>query len=525
MDKKWLVVVLVLALCCGMLPAAVAEEPIVLSIGKGWDGSGTAYPEGHSVENNYYLDYVREKAGVEIQFDWVLADASQKVALAVASGSMPDVMLVDQMTYDMLLNSDMLLPMTEAYESAAPDTLIEFVYSLFPEALEAGYVGDELMSLPSTASLHNHNVCWIRQDWLDNLGLDTPETLDDLVNVARAFVENDPDGNGADDTIGIALKDDPFGNMTSNYDLQPIAGAFHAFPGIWYAQEDGSMVYGSVTDTFRDTLEFLAGLYADNLLYKEFAVGDAEELVINGQCGLAFGQWSFSAFALRQSHTLDGADWVPILCPLDEDGKFVAYERQPVGNYVVVSKNCKNPEAVIDVINAEYSFHWGIDLDEEWAAKLLEYESIGVLYANMPIEVGMERSHTIPERRDGFAQYLETGSLEGLSSSVQSYVNSYIEWLDDPTSLTGWAWYRGMYLAGGLLLDERVDADVQVAFWGVTETMEDMWTTLETMEEETIVKIIMGEASIDAYDAFVESWYALGGEQITQEVQAYVDSR
>lgn len=46
---------------------------------------------------------------------------------------------------------------------------------------------------------------WIRQDWLDNLGLEVPRTWDELAAVAEAFVTQDPDGNGEDDTIGILL--------------------------------------------------------------------------------------------------------------------------------------------------------------------------------------------------------------------------------------------------------------------------------------------------------------------------------
>ncbi len=44
---------------------------------------------------------------------------------------------------------------------------------------------------------------WIRQDWLDNLGLEVPRTWDEMAAVAEAFVTQDPDGNGEDDTIGI----------------------------------------------------------------------------------------------------------------------------------------------------------------------------------------------------------------------------------------------------------------------------------------------------------------------------------
>jgi len=48
--------------------------------------------------------------------------------------------------------------------------------------------------------------------------------------------------------------------------------------------------------------------------------------------------------------------------------------------------------------------------------------------------------------------------------------------------------------------------------------------TLEQMEKEMIVKVIMGAASIDEFDKFVSDWYQLGGQAITDEVNAWYAS-
>lgn len=45
----------------------------------------------------------------------------------------------------------------------------------------------------------------LREDWLENLNLEMPKTLDDFYNVFYAFTYDDPDGNGVDDTIGLAM--------------------------------------------------------------------------------------------------------------------------------------------------------------------------------------------------------------------------------------------------------------------------------------------------------------------------------
>jgi putative aldouronate transport system substrate-binding protein len=45
-------------------------------------------------------------------------------------------------------------------------------------------------------------------------------------------------------------------------------------------------------------------------------------------------------------------------------------------------------------------------------------------------------------------------------------------------------------------------------------------TTLDKMQNELMVKIIMGQEPVDAFDKFVSDWLALGGQAITDEINA-----
>lgn len=60
------------------------------------------------------------------------------------------------------------------------------------------------------------------------------------------------------------------------------------------------------------------------------------------------------------------------------------------------------------------------------------------------------------------------------------------------------------------------------AFDGTTETMMKTNAILTDLEKQTFLKIIMNEAPIDEFDVFVEQWKALGGDTITQEINAIV---
>ena len=59
---------------------------------------------------------------------------------------------------------------------------------------------------------------------------------------------------------------------------------------------------------------------------------------------------------------------------------------------------------------------------------------------------------------------------------------------------------------------------VTPAFYETTESMAIRWASLEKIEMQTVLKIIVGEESIDAFDKFVSDWNNAGGEMITEEV-------
>ena len=95
-----------------------------------------------------------------------------------------------------------------------------------------------------------------------------------LAAVAEAFVTQDPDGNGEDDTIGILgpgnsnhindIGDNQFG-------LDPLFCSFQSYPQYWLQDEDGTVKYGSIQPETRVALEKIQKLYTDKLIDPEDA--------------------------------------------------------------------------------------------------------------------------------------------------------------------------------------------------------------------------------------------------------------
>src|SRR5690606_13948861 len=125
-----------------------------------------------------------------------------------------------------------------------------------------------LMAIPVTgSSIEEATYIWIRTDWLDNLGLEAPRTIDDLLKISKASTTKDPDQNGEDDTYGL---------MLSNYLWDPIAdmegfmAGFDAFPRLWVEDESGKLVFGGIQPEVKAALQELQKMYKNGEIENEF---------------------------------------------------------------------------------------------------------------------------------------------------------------------------------------------------------------------------------------------------------------
>lgn len=110
---------------------------------------------------------------------------------------------------------------------------------------------------------------YYRKDWLENVGISkVPETLDEYYAMLRAFTENDPDGNGANDTFGLSMH-------TLNMCLFP---AFDAAPDKW-VKEGGKWIPGYMSDNNIPALQYYRDLFAEGLLEPEFLKNSYNEAI------------------------------------------------------------------------------------------------------------------------------------------------------------------------------------------------------------------------------------------------------
>ncbi len=536
--KKLLAALLILCLAlplCALAESSTElcyepyEEPITITKAVSRTGSEN-FPEGDSFANNVFTRYAKEQLNIDVQVAWEVdpQNYNAKVATCLLDGDLPDVLVVDRTIFNQLLENDLIQPLTDAYNTYI-SPFVKQQYDTYPASLfeNCSYNG-ELYGLPGTNLGYAHNVLWIRTDWLEAVGLDAPETLDDVVEIARAFVEQDPDGNGEDDTIGITCPDTLYTGYNSNYGLDTLFSYFGAYPGYWVYDDAGNAVYGSVTEANKDALAFLAKLYAEGLLDKQFAVrtgDDRNELLANGKCGMYFGVWWPNGGMTTAAKNFESCDWIAVSAPVDTEGKLKIVENDLVESIVVVSKKCEHPEAVIKLLNVQNDAIRG---NGNGADAYAEYVAGSIGWGCMPLAINIDYYNAIELILEDINDAIAAGGdpaamtrtkgfvldMEAVMRNRESPKTEDYDYLIDRARVTG----------PTAALNPNMEL-IPASFYGTTETMSIKWTNLNKLEMSTFLKIVMGELDVEAFDTFVSDWYAQGGSEITEEVQEVVSAR
>lgn len=511
------------------------EETVTIKMGHGLDPN-TTFAEGETVENSRYVQWLKEDLNIDVQYDWVCAssDFSQKINLCIASNTIPDAVNVGQTQYLAMLKYDQIQPITDVFEEYASNQLKQYVRSGGDALMDAISYNGEMYAIPAPEiTAGGVNVMWIRQDWLDELGLEVPRSIDEVIDVAQKFVEAKI---GGDNTIGIVgpASGDQLINVGGNrWGLDPIFGSYNSYPEYWLDNGDGTVKYGSVEPETKEALAKLAEMYAAGVIDPEvFVRNDALEPVTAGRVGIFFGPW-WCGYTV-DSVTLDGSqEWMAYMAPLATDGKFYSPMADPTRQYVCVRKGYEHPEAAIQIIN------YLIANEQTWVneGKVADTSTSAVyplfnVYDNADeIEYSYEwlkkfnLGEVAKEDVDTTGRKLLKGDLDAIEVLKLDPKDDFsLEYWDLDNEIASSNIPRLVsIMVGERPLVEEGYEPIFNAYSGQTDTMATKWANLQKLEEETFAKIILGQAPVDEFDNFVTKWYAEGGQEILDEVTAAVN--
>jgi putative aldouronate transport system substrate-binding protein len=396
---------------------------------------------------------------------------------------------------------------------------------------DASTVNGKLYSVPITGTSPNNTpLLWIRKDWLDKVGLDVPATMDEFMEVARAFTNNDPDGNGKKDTYGLAMNK-TFEGGTSN--LNGFLNGFDAYFNTWIKGGDG-LVFSTVQPEMKDALLAMQKMYAEGLVDPEFSVKDpvkAGELTVSGRVGMLYGRTWACYVQIKQNSLKDlDAEWLPFPIP-SVDGTSGPQASGSVNNmtFFGVNKKFAHPEAAVKLVNFYADNYFFAESPKAWT-DFIQYDKGDGTSLSM-IHYNVIEPSTPWKDYNQYVQLQEAIKVNDrsiLRPYVQVVYDSVADYIADPTLRDYLPSYLQVGPVGSQSIVQKYRLNDQVVydeFIGFSPpTMLEKESTLDAKVLEVFTRIIMGEP-VEEFDQLVKDWNALGGEQITKEVNDWYKTR
>lgn len=503
-------------------PLGKYPETVEYTLGKISGANNSNLPIGDTYEDNAYTRYLRNVLNIQnINVFALEADGSYEEALAAAISDrdIPDVMVVNgRDNLARLVESGMIADLSEVYEQCTTDTIKEMYDSYGDFLLDSATFDGKLYALPNVEIDDGAMMLWLRDDWIEKLGLKKPETMEEAMDVVKAFVENDVAGNG--ETVGLACSTGLIAGSDETYGVDTVFTKYGSVPENWILNDNGEVEYGSLTQETKEALGYLNELYESGVIDSRFLLRKTEnidELVIDGKCGAIFGRWWAPNNPLNASYDADHtADWEPYFLTAEEENQVQTFASFDDWMYVVVRKGYEHPEIVGKYVSA--IFDYSRYEDNQYAREVNEYFSINVDPTARPMNINVDYRDALYRSgeniRKALTNEISITQLSGLERSYYDTCRSFVG--GSLTTANGWAAYTSRVTAVDTLVDGGIKEE-KLLFMGDVDA--EIPQELQDLEQQTFLQIIVGEKPLDYFDTFVVEWYENGGRELTDSVR------
>lgn len=415
------------------------------------------------------------KTGINLDFNYMEANEYfQNIELGFASGAAPDVFSVSNDRLAVYAAQGALYDMTDLVANS------EYFKNMDQAVLESVTVNGKIYGIPLEKG--GGTVTYIRQDWLDQLGLQVPTNYDEFINVLRAFK-----------TLGndvVPFTAPGFVSDQAEYYLREF---YQDASPEFIKNEEGLWVDGMTQPSMVDALERMRSAYAEGLIDLEIVTNKTStcrDKWYAGNVGVFTywaGNWNVS-LEKRVQQSVPTAK-VTAMNAIEETHYI---ERVPA--VISISSLCKNPESVF-----KYFIEYAVDGAE--GSTLFQH--------------GVEGLHF---------KYDETGKVIALpkpSKSDEVMEKAFVS----PVLTTSPITTEGY----GFDIDERItnslsilEADgVKAEIIPQSKKLSKINADLLAEKEKTVASIVMGQVSVEdglaAYKAKAEN---LGIAQVIEELNA-----
>ena len=474
---------------------------------------------GETYNTNRWTDILSRCLNIEVKYDWWTHDNdySTKLRLTAADQDLPDVFVVtDQSDVAQLAEAGQIIPLNDLIENEALPEVKDRWFADGGLTLSMVTIDGQIYGYPQTLS-HTDDAAYvfIRSDWMEELGISFPETIEDVWDICYKFVESGKAKYGLHMETGD--------NAMWDY-LCGVCEAYYAYPESWIVTEEGKLAYGPTQPNMKKALAQLQKMFKDGLIDPEFATKTATvayENVINGNIGVCLGPHWFMTDIMSLYELQPGVTWYAL--PIhDSEGKIVPEAiRTNNRGFVCVNAKCKNPEIAFKMINLyHYAAYYSND-PTWWGYEESNSRVFAPVYSTVKPTDNLE---TYRNLKECFAAGNDTSLLRNKAVAYYGNITS-----DDYKKAWSWNQMFGTWEYTPMEVLEYL-SDNGLLFYNAyvgapSITYQDYWSTLQDLTKQMIIKIIMGADVDSTFDSYVEQWNATGGKTITEEANAWYQAQ
>jgi putative aldouronate transport system substrate-binding protein len=205
-------------------------------------------------------------AGVPLDLQFTPANAyEEKLTVSLASNTLPQVFLMTDQKAEIFINGAQGGMFWQVNDAMAKSRNIS--KNMDPKVLQNAATAGKNYFIPRTRVLARNGFTY-RKDWLQKLGVPVPKTMDEVINLARAFTVRDPDGNGKDDTFGFIVE-----AAGVRGHLRSAVGEIALLKGMGndWIEQNNQLIPVFMTEPYIETLVLFNQFYNERLINQDFA--------------------------------------------------------------------------------------------------------------------------------------------------------------------------------------------------------------------------------------------------------------
>lgn len=489
----------------GEFQLPIVDEPTTLSYFVA-DDSNAAIMTTDWNDNEFYQEMER-RTGVHLEFEMVSsADYQTNFNLMIASGNLADMIYVGASYYaegvDAAIDDGYFLDLTDLVDEYMPNY----------EKVRTSDVQYELLSTTDSGRLGAVYELrqskqgpwlglWIRQDWLDDLGLETPVTFDDYHEVLTAF--KNEKGATAPLILNFSGSDGEFGTMSGGLNVL----------NSWQLDETGKVNFGPYMDAWKEYVTIMHQWYTEGLIDPDFMATDERTAdmakVVTGASGLFAALYTMPSVyeAASEDPNMNLAPVNPPVMNEGDEGHIRLRDSYTSGN-TAISADSENWEVALRWLDYLYTDEGALLANYGVEGDTFEFDENGEPVFTDKIlnnENGWTMTQTVASYlcpSAGIANWSDwTRELAGVPEKDQACYDVWSEFSDDwrlPSSVT-------------LTQDESTERAA-------------LYADISTIVKEQTAQFISGALDIESnWDAYISALEASGMERAIEITQAAYD--